>query len=140
MIDKHIMELARDGAIKVCTYGLGYLGKRLYDEIPRIFGLVPRYFCDGNDQKVDSIKLAGLEGIYKQDLINTNVSYLVFILVDDPYDLEIQKELSANKKLFTLTLREMAQMDEVIKKFYGDQIYAGLLRVGDYRERKVDKR
>ena len=134
MIDKNVIVQARNGVVGVCTYGLGYLGKRLYKEIPGLFGIKADYFCDGSDEKVDSIKLEGMKGIYKKDLINSKILFLVFILVDDPYDIEIQNELLINKGLYTVTLREMAQMDEVMMRFYGDEVFFRLMALKNYRE------
>lgn len=134
MIDKHIIEQAQNGAISICTYGLGYLGKRLYKEIPGMFGIKADYFCDSSNEKVESISLEGMKGIYKEDLIKSDIHFLVFILVDDPYDIEIQNELLENKALYTVTLREMAQMDEVMRIFYGDEIFDRLVSLMDYRE------
>ena len=117
----------------ICTYGLGYLGKRLYKEIPDIFGLKANFFCDGNDEKVDSVQLPEMTGIYRNDLIRSENPVLVFILVDDPYDIEIQDALSVNRKLHTLTLREMAQMSIVMRSFYGEDLYNRYLGLKDYR-------
>ena len=122
-MDVKYIEKARQEGWSVCTYGLGYLGKRLYKDIPSIFGLSADCYCDGNDSNVESIVLPGMKGIYKDDLIKTPNPTIVFILVDNPYDIEIKKILSVNKSLHTLTLRELTQMNSVIKEFYGEELF-----------------
>lgn len=117
---------------KVCVYGLGYLGKRLCFEIPKLFDLVPDYYSDGDSLKVDSIKIDNVKPIYKKNLLELNTSCLVFILVDDPYDLEIQKTLLANSNLYSITLRELVLMDEVICRFYGNEIYEKYKNLEEY--------
>ena len=126
-------EQAKNEDWDVCVYGLGYLGKRLYNDIPEIFGLRARYYCDGDNAKVMSVNLPGIIGIYKETLLKTKSPTIVFILVDDPYDIEIQEMLSLNHNLYTITLREMVQMENVIRLFYGDNLFAKFLRLPNYR-------
>lgn len=117
---------------KICVYGLGYLGKRLYLEIPQLFNFFPDYYSDGDDIKVDSINIENVKPIYKKELLEFDSLCLVFILVDDPYDLEIQKSLSTNSNLYSITLRELVLMDEVIFKFYGNEIYEKYKNLEEY--------
>ncbi len=134
MISEGIISHARAGNINVCIYGLGYLGMRLYEVIPEIFDLKAEYYCDGNNERVRSTTLCDMKRIYKTELIESDTPFLVFVLVDDPYDLEIQRELSQNDKLYTLTLREMAQMEDVMKKFYGDDLFGKIMALPNYSD------
>lgn len=118
----------------VCTYGLGYLGKRLYKEIPDMFGLKALFFSDSDDNKVDKISLPDISPIHRAELLETADKTIVFILVDDPYDLEIEKDLSVNSNILTVSLRELALMSDVIYKFYGDDIYSKYIKLSDMRE------
>lgn len=127
-----IIETAKKENWMICTYGLGYLGRRLYEDIPSMFGLSAGFYSDGNNSKVDSIELIGMKRIYKDDLINIKHHVLVFILVDDPYDIEIQKTLSVNNKLHTFTLRELVQMESIIRIFYGDELFDKYEKLPDY--------
>ncbi len=108
---------------KVCTYGLGYLGKRLRHEIPEMFGLEPYYYCDSNDDKVDAVVFDDSVPIHKNQIKALSEPIIVFILVDDPFDLEIENDLKENKNLYTYTLRQLALMDKVIHDFYGDEMF-----------------
>lgn len=132
------IDLIKDAQLQkwaICVYGLGYLGRRLLLEIPSLFGLIPNYYCDGDDKKVDSIKLAGAQPIYKNEILQMKEHCLVFILVDDPYDIEIQNMLSNNTFLYTITLRELVQLDDVIKLFYGNQFYKKYISLSDYSKK-----
>jgi hypothetical protein len=131
-MNHEIITLAKIENWDICTYGLGYLGKRLYNIIPDMIGLSAQYYCDGDDGKVDSIRLPGMKGIHKEDLIKAESPKIIFILVDDPYDLEIQKKLSINDYLHTVTLRELALMDDVIESFYGEVLYKKYKELPDY--------
>ena len=130
-MDITVINQAKTENWMVCVYGLGYLGKRLYKEIPSIFGLSANYYSDGSDDKVDNVILPEMTGIYKDELLKIKEPVLVFILVDDPYDIEIQKNLSLNVKLHTITLRELTQMKEVIIYFYGNKFYAEYICLPD---------
>lgn len=132
MLDDKLLDVAKKEKWGVCVYGLGYLGKRLYKIIPNMLGLSAQYYCDGDDSKVDSIILPGMRGIHKEDLIKAKDPAIIFILVDDPYDLEIQKMLSVNDHLHTVTLRELAHMDDVIESFYGVTLYKKYKELPDY--------
>ncbi len=131
-MNHEIIEHAKNENWDTCTYGLGYLGKRLYKVIPNMLGFSAQYYCDGDDDKVDSIILPGMQGIHKADLIKADSPAIVFILVDDPYDIEIQDMLSVNNYLHTVTLRELALMDDVIESFYGKALYEKYKELPDY--------
>ena len=133
-MNHEIIKHAKNENWDICTYGLGYLGKRLYKVIPDMLGLSAQYYCDGDDSKVDSIILPGMKGIHKEDLIKAKDPAIIFILVDDPYDLEIQKMLAVNDHLHTVTLRELALMDDVIESFYGEALYKKYKELTDYSE------
>lgn len=126
---------AKNQKWSVIVYGLGYLGKRLYLEIPSMFGLKPDFYTDGNDKKVDSIKLEELQPLHKDQLLRMKENCIVFILVDDPFDVEIKNMLSVNPFLYTVTLREIVQFDEVINIFYGNQFYEKYSRLISYAEK-----
>ncbi|WP_022773698.1 hypothetical protein [Butyrivibrio sp. AE2015] len=117
------LKKAREENWKICTYGLGYLGKRLRHIIPELFGLKPDFYCDSNDIKVKEAGFEDADPIYRNELKMIKEPIIVFILTDDPYDIEIQNDLSTNKSLFTYTLRELALMDQVIHVFYGDELF-----------------
>lgn len=123
-----------DAGCKICAYGWGYLGKKLYVEIPQMFGVKADYICDGDDKKVDEISIDGITPIHKDKLLNTKERTVVFILVDDPYDLQIEQSLKVNDCLLTVSLRELAQMNQIIKAFYGDEIYDLYLNLKDGRK------
>ncbi len=131
-MDIGIIERAKKENWMICTYGLGYLGKRLYKDIPGMFELSAKFYCDGDDGKVDSVILPEMKGIYIKDLLEVRHPTIVFILVDDPYDMEIQEMLSANDNLYTVTLRELAQMNYIIKAFYGDAVFEKYKKLPDY--------
>ena len=97
-----------------------------------------QYYCDGDDSKVDSIILPGMKGIHKEDLIKAKDPAIIFILVDDPYDLEIQKMLAVNDHLHTVTLRELALMDDVIESFYGRELYEKYKELPNYSVKRRD--
>ena len=113
----------------VCTYGLGYLGKKLYEEIPGVFGLKTNLFSDSDSLKVDAVALEGIKGIHKQELLAFAHPVLVFVLVDDPYDLQIKEDLSANPNLVIVTLRELAEMDYVKELLYGKDLFEKYLQL-----------
>ena len=121
---------------KVCVYGLGYLGKRLYRIVPDIFGLTPDLYSDGNDEKVESAGYDGITGVYKRDLLAVNEPVLVFILADNPIDKDIEKTLSENSYLHTVSIREVIQMDDTIRSFYGDDLFAKYKKLEEYRRRE----
>lgn len=131
-MDIGIIQQAKEKNWMICTYGLGYLGKRLYKEIPGMFELSAQFYCDGDDGKVDSVILPEMKGIYLKDLLEVRYPTIVFILVDDPYDMEIQEILSINDNLYTITLRELSQMNYVIKAFYGEAVFEKYKKLPDY--------
>ncbi len=134
---QNYIKQAREEHWKVCVYGLGYLGKRLYREIPGIFGLVPDLYSDGNDEKVDATGYKSVLGIYKRDLLTVNEPVLVFILTDNPIDKEIDKALSKNHYLHTVSIREVIQMDETIRSFYGNDLYVKYKKLNEYEREKA---
>lgn len=111
----------------VCIYGLGYLGQKLYKEVPDMLGLKVGYYCDGSNKKVDEVRLPGIRGVYKSELLRMDHSMLVLIMVDDPYDKEIKNELSVIENLHPITLRELTGTQLVIREFYGDAIYKRII-------------
>lgn len=123
-----------DAGCKICAYGWGYLGKKLYIEIPKMFSVSADYICDGDDKKVDEINIEGITAIHKEELLQSSERMVVFILVDDPYDLQIAAELKRNDLLLTVSLRELVQMDEIIRAFYGDEIYNLYVNLKDGRK------
>ena len=82
--------------------------------------------------KVDSVILPEMKGIYIKDLLEVRHPTIVFILVDDPYDMEIQEILSINDNLYAMTLRELSQMNYVIKAFYGEAVFEKYKKLPDY--------
>lgn len=124
-----LFEIAKKEKWDICIYGLGYLGKKLYKSIPSIFGFDAKYYCDSDNEKVDKEEFPGMIGVYKEELLSTGRSMLIFILVDDPYDLQIMKELSTNSNLVTVSLRELAEMDYVKEKFFGRELYEKYLKL-----------
>ena len=117
------LEQAKDKQWKVCTYGLGYLGKKLRHTIPQMFGLNTDYYCDTDDKKVDDAEYSDSKSIYRRELKKIEEPVIVFVLVDDPYDIEIEEDLKENSNIYTYTLRELALMDKVICEFYGEELF-----------------
>lgn len=128
-MEEMLFETAKNEKWDICIYGLGYLGKKLYKSIPSIFGFEAKYYCDSDNEKVDKKEHTGMIGIYKEELLRTDRPMLIFILVDDPYDLQIMKELSINSNLITVSLRELVEMDYVKEKFFGRELYAKYLKL-----------
>ena len=122
---------------KVCVYGLGYLGHRLYRLVPELFGLSADFFCDGDEGKVDSTDLPGIMAIHKKELVEVKESFLVFVLVDSPTDRVIAESLSCNPNLHVVTVRELIQMDSVIRSFYGDEFFVKYVAAEDYSRRNT---
>lgn len=122
MKDKYL-EQAKDEQWKVCIYGLGFLGKRLRNHIPQMFGLIPDYYCDSEDRKVDEARIDDSKPMYREELRALCEPVIVFVLVDDPYDIEIEEDLKENSNIYTYTLRELALMDKVICEFYGEELF-----------------
>lgn len=116
---EELLSKAKKSNYIICVYGLGKLGQRLYNEIPSIYGLKADIYSDGDDKKVDAISLEGIKGVHVEELIKISVETVVFVLVDDPYDIDIKNNLSVNKKLHIVTLRELAEDDIVIRYYYG---------------------
>lgn len=138
LIQKHnYIKQTRQEQWKVCVYGLGYLGQRLYRLIPSIFDLTPDVYSDGNDEKVDVAGYDDISGVYKRDLLTVSEPVLVFILADNPIDKEIEKTLSENRYLHTVSIREVIQMDETVRSFYGDDLYAKYKKLEEYSQGKV---
>lgn len=128
---------ARKDHWKVCVYGLGYLGQRLYLSVPQIFGLSPDIYSDGNDEKVDTDGYDGLAGVYKRELLALKEPVLVFVLADNPADREIEKTLSENENLHIVLVREIIQMEETIRSFYGDELYDKYVKLEEYSRKKA---
>lgn len=133
-VAKNMVDCARTENWKVCIYGLGYLGKRVSEKLEDILHLKIDLYCDRNKDLVDTFRLPGAVGIYREQLIESEKDMLVLLLVDYPYDDEIQRELACNRRLHTLRLRNMAAMDEVIHKFYGDVLYETYKNLGHASE------
>lgn len=133
----NIITCAREEHWKVCVYGLGYLGQRLYRLVPDIFGLAPQFYSDGNDEKVDAAGYDGITALYKKDLLAIEEPVLVFVLADNPVDREIEKMLLKNHNLHIVLLREVIQMDETIRSFYGEELYDMYVKLTDYSREKV---
>ena len=105
---------------------MGYLGERLSDLPKRLFGLDSIVFCDGNDSKVEDGLFQGKCCLFKHELMEVREDYLVFVLVDYPYDEVIVESLSGNHCLHTLTMMDLLNMDLVMKDFYGESLYSEL--------------
>ena len=133
MTNNELIELAQNDNWDVCVYGLGFLGNKLYKEIPNILGLNAVYYCDSDNQRVDEVRFPGMLGVYKSELIKTNHPTLVLIMVDDPYDKEIKYELSINERLYPITIRELAGTKLVLSAFYGDSIYSQIAELQNIR-------
>ena len=114
---------------KVCIYGLGYLGKRLYQVIPEILGIKVDMCSDSDRKKVDQEVIPGVKGIYIEELLKSEEDVVVLVMADDPYDDEIEKTLSINKHLHTVTLRQLTHLPIVIEKFYGERLYRKYLEL-----------
>ncbi len=123
MVMKECLSKARKDNWRVCVYGLGYMGKRLFEEIPGIFGLKADCYCDGDDEKVDNTRLGELQPMHISELLTASAPVLVFVLVDDPFDIEIVKKLRINKNLYVYSLRDLLEVDTVIKHYYGEDFY-----------------
>lgn len=118
-----LIERAIGDGWMVCCYGLGHMGKTVCSEIPKIFNLTVSLFCDRDDERVRRFVLEGARPIYLNDLLSAAEDILVFVLVDDPYDVEIVENLSINPHLHLITLRDMLDMDEVIRYYFGEELY-----------------
>ena len=128
-----LIERAIGDGWMVCCYGLGHMGKTVCSEIPKIYHLKISLFCDRDDESVGRFVLEGARPIYLNDLLSAVEDILVFVLVDDPYDVEIVENLSINPHLHLITLRDMLDMDEVIKYYFGEELY------GIYSKTEIQK-
>lgn len=135
-LKENYIDTARKDRWAVCVYGLGFLGQRLYNTVPDLFGLKAAYFCDGDDEKVDNARLPGLSGIRKSELMKTDVPVLVFVLADNPVDRIIADSLSANPNLNVVTIRDVIRMDEAIRSFYQDELYSRYTGLRDWRQER----
>lgn len=108
---------------KVCIYGLGYLGRRLFNTIPDILGIKVDMYSDSDRSKVDSASFTDVCGIYVEDLLKIEEDVVVLVMADDPYDDEIETMLSVNKYLHTITLRQLTHLGIVIENFYGESLH-----------------
>lgn len=120
---KEIIKKAIDNKWEVCCYGLGFLGKKLYSEIPSIFNLKATLLCDGNDRCVEVFSKQDTRAIYLKELLIVKKDILVFVLVDDPMDGEIIDNLCINPCLHLVTLRDLLNMEDVVKYYFDDELY-----------------
>ena len=137
MIKENNIQKQIDKAIEekwqVCVYGLGNLGMKLYEEVPGIFNLHANLFSDGNDDKVNNTTIEGMKGIFLKDLLESSKDILVFVLVDNPYDSQIEEKLSINSKLHVCTLRKLTKLEKVFEYYYGAKM------LSDYQKLPVWK-
>ncbi len=114
---------------KVCLYGLGYLGKKLYQVIPDMLGIKIDMCSDSDREKVDQEVIPGIKGIHVEDLMKYEDDVVVLVMADDPYDDEIEKKLLVNNHLHVITIRQLTHLPLVIEKFYGEKLYSKYLEL-----------
>lgn len=120
--DSTIMELldnARNNNWKICSYGLGIMGKGTGRSLLGWLKVEPNYYCDRDSEALESYPVAKEKKIHLEELLQIKEDVLVFVFLNAKYSENAQQELEKNTFLHVVTWQELIREDELIKEYFG---------------------
>ena len=113
-----VLEDARRQQWKICSYGLGEMGKGKARKLLEWLDINPDYYCDKNSEVLKNYPIADDKKIYLETLLKVKEEILVFVFLRKEYSEDAKRELEANKFLHVVTWKQLIS-DELVKQYFG---------------------
>ena len=103
---------------KICSYGLGRMGKRLGYNLLKWLEVEPNYYCDKNPDVLENYSVAEKKKIKFEDLLRIEEEVLVFVVMGEEYSQNAKQELEQNSHLHVVTWQQLMRDDELIQEYF----------------------
>lgn len=113
-----LINIAKQNDWLIGIFGWGIWGKNYGVKIIDWLGLNLDFVSDSDEEKINNLRLKGMNIIHKVDLLKKNEEILLFICIGQYYLEEVKKQLEINRNIKIITLDEVLDMDIVLERFY----------------------